>query len=103
MITPVPDFTVKWSYILQSYVARCDAWPTLSASAPDPEDALADLMWGLGYSHAQDRGMQMLMMRILGRGTAADQRLPIGRANPYEGIARHQVAVSLLVRSARED
>ena len=30
----------------------------------------ADLYWGAGYCHAMDRGMQMLLMRILGRGQA---------------------------------
>lgn len=33
-------------------------------SAPDADDALA----GLGYCHARDRALQMLMVRILGRG-----------------------------------
>lgn len=32
----------------------------------------ADLLWGLGYCHAQDRGMQMLLMRILGEGRASE-------------------------------
>jgi penicillin amidase len=27
-----------------------------------------DMFWGQGFSHAQDRGVQMLMMRILGQG-----------------------------------
>jgi hypothetical protein len=31
----------------------------------------ADLFWGLGYCHAMDRGMQMLLMRILGEGRAS--------------------------------
>ena len=35
-------------------------------------DAEADLYWGLGYCHALDRGMQMLLMRILGEGRAAE-------------------------------
>ena len=25
-----------------------------------------DMYWGQGYAHARDRGMQMLLMRILG-------------------------------------
>ncbi len=33
---------------------------------------IAGLYWGMGYCHAQDRGMQMLIMRILGRGRAAE-------------------------------
>ena len=35
-------------------------------------DAETDLYWGLGYCHALDRGMQMLLMRILGEGRAAE-------------------------------
>jgi len=31
-----------------------------------------DLYWGMGYTHAMDRGMQMLLMRILGQGRAAE-------------------------------
>ena len=29
---------------------------------------LSDLFWGQGYVHARDRGLQMLLMRILGQG-----------------------------------
>jgi penicillin amidase len=32
----------------------------------------ADLYWGAGYCHAMDRGMQMLLMRILGQGRASE-------------------------------
>lgn len=35
-------------------------------------DDLTGLHWGMGYCHAMDRGMQMLIMRILGRGRAAE-------------------------------
>ena len=31
-----------------------------------------DLFWGLGYCHAMDRGMQMLLMRVLGEGRACE-------------------------------
>ncbi|MCP5108448.1 MAG: penicillin acylase family protein, partial [bacterium] len=31
-----------------------------------------DLYWGQGWSHARDRGMQMLLMRILGQGRASE-------------------------------
>jgi penicillin amidase len=31
-----------------------------------------DLYWGMGYVHATDRGMQMLLMRILGQGRASE-------------------------------
>ena len=27
-----------------------------------------DMYWGQGFVHARDRGVQMLMMRILGQG-----------------------------------
>ncbi|MEN8154973.1 MAG: penicillin acylase family protein [Acidobacteriota bacterium] len=33
---------------------------------------LKDLCWGQGYVHAKDRGMQMLLMRILGEGRASE-------------------------------
>lgn len=35
-------------------------------------DHLADALWGLGYAHARDRGLQMLLVRILGRGQASE-------------------------------
>ncbi len=35
-------------------------------------DNVADMFWGQGYAHAKDRGMQMLLMRILGQGRAAE-------------------------------
>jgi penicillin amidase len=34
---------------------------------------ITGLHWGMGYCHAMDRGMQMLIMRILGQGRAAEQ------------------------------
>lgn len=34
---------------------------------------LTQLIFGLGFCHAQDRGLQMLLMRILGRGRASEQ------------------------------
>jgi len=33
---------------------------------------LTDLYWGNGYVHAKDRGMQMLLMRILGQGRVSE-------------------------------
>ncbi len=33
---------------------------------------IADMFYGLGYCHAMDRGMQMLMMRILGQGRGSE-------------------------------
>ncbi len=33
---------------------------------------LAGAHWGMGYCHALDRGMQMLLMRVLGQGRAAE-------------------------------
>ncbi len=35
-------------------------------------DDIEGLYWGMGYCHAMDRGLQMLIMRILGRGQAAE-------------------------------
>ena len=31
-----------------------------------------DMYYGLGYCHAMDRGMQMMLMKILGKGTASE-------------------------------
>jgi penicillin G amidase len=33
---------------------------------------LPALYWGMGFAHARDRGMQLLLMRILGRGRASE-------------------------------
>jgi len=33
---------------------------------------LSDMYWGNGYVHATDRGMQMLLMRILGQGRTSE-------------------------------
>lgn len=33
---------------------------------------LSDLYWGNGYVHATDRGMQMLLMRVLGQSRASE-------------------------------
>ena len=35
-------------------------------------DDIIGLYWGMGYCHAMDRGLQMLIMRILGQGRAAE-------------------------------
>jgi penicillin amidase len=35
-------------------------------------DDITGLYWGMGYCHAMDRGLQMLIMRILGQGRAAE-------------------------------
>lgn len=35
-------------------------------------DTETNLYWGTGYCHAMDRGMQMLLMRILGEGRASE-------------------------------
>jgi penicillin amidase len=35
-------------------------------------DDIVGLYWGMGYCHAMDRGLQMLIMRILGQGRAAE-------------------------------
>ncbi len=34
--------------------------------------SLDDAYWGMGYCHAMDRGMQTLLMRILGKGQASE-------------------------------
>lgn len=53
-----------------------DSWGVLHVQA----DSLADLYRGLGYAHGLDRALQLLLMRILGRGEgsrhlAADQAM----------------------------
>src|SRR5688500_10479996 len=35
-------------------------------------DSETGLYWGLGYCHAKERALQMLLMRILGRGQASE-------------------------------
>lgn len=35
-------------------------------------DNLPDLLWGMGRVHARDRGLQLLMMRLLGRGRVSE-------------------------------
>ena len=35
--------------------------------------SLEDAQFGLGFCHARDRGLQMLVMRILGRGRGCEQ------------------------------
>jgi penicillin amidase len=47
---------------------RRDAAGVIHVSGPD-ESGLA---WGMGYAHACDRGLQMLMTRILGWGKASE-------------------------------
>ena len=47
---------------------RRDATGVIHVSGPD-ESGLA---WGMGYAHACDRGLQMLMTRILGWGKASE-------------------------------
>ncbi len=41
-------------------------------------DDLAGVSWGMGYCHALDRGLQMLLMRILGQGRACELLDPSG-------------------------
>ena len=35
-------------------------------------ETLDDALMGLGFAHARDRGLQMLLMRIIGRGEASE-------------------------------
>ncbi|WDP91649.1 MAG: penicillin acylase family protein [Desulfobacter sp.] len=35
-------------------------------------NTMADIFWGQGYAHAKDRGLQMLLMRILGQGRGCE-------------------------------
>ena len=45
-----------------------DIWRDENGVPHVEADNLVDLYWGQGYVHARDRGMQMLLMRILGQG-----------------------------------
>ncbi len=35
-------------------------------------ESFSELLWGQGYVHGRDRGLQMLLMRILGKGRASE-------------------------------
>ena len=35
-------------------------------------ESQVDVYWGMGYAHGVDRGMQMLLMRILGQGRLSE-------------------------------
>ncbi len=51
----------------QLIIERKNGWiPLIKASSEK------DMYFGLGYCHAYDRGMQMMMMKILGTGTASE-------------------------------
>lgn len=48
-------------------------WTRDAAGIPQIVAAdIAGLHWGMGYCHAMDRGMQILLMRVLGQGRAAE-------------------------------
>ena len=40
------------------------------------------LYWGMGYCHAMDRGLQMLIMRILGQGRAVAAQVAAAAVRP---------------------
>jgi len=52
------------------------------------------IYWGMGYCHAMDRGMQMLIMRILGQGRAAELLEEIQRSSILEVLDAERAAVS---------
>ncbi len=70
------------------------------------------LYWGMGYCHAMDRGLQMLIMRILGQGRAAelldgsDEMVEVDRffrrMNWSGGIAKQTKKLSTEARIACE-
>ncbi len=51
---------------------KMDIWRDENGVPHVEADNLADLYWGQGYVHAIDRGMQMLLMRILGQGRVCE-------------------------------
>ncbi len=75
-------------------------------------DDIDGLYWGMGYCHAMDRGLQMLIMRILGQGRAAelldgsDEMVEVDRffrrMNWSSGVAQEAKKLSAEVRSACE-
>ena len=75
-------------------------------------DDIDGLYWGMGYCHAMDRGLQMLIMRILGQGRAAelldgsDEMVEVDRffrrMNWARGVAEEAKKLSTDGRSACE-
>ena len=75
-------------------------------------DDIDGLYWGMGYCHAMDRGLQMLIMRILGQGRAAelldgsDEMVEVDRffrrMNWARGVAEEAKKLSTEGRSACE-
>jgi len=47
-------------------------WRDANGTPHVEAEQTADLHWGTGYVHAADRGMQMLLMRILGQGRVSE-------------------------------
>jgi penicillin amidase len=75
-------------------------------------DDIDGLYWGMGHCHATDRGLQMLIMRILGRGRAAelldgsDEMVEVDRffrrMNWNQGVAEEAEKLSPEARAACE-
>lgn len=75
-------------------------------------DDIQGLYWGMGYCHAMDRGLQMLIMRILGQGRAAelldgsDEMVEVDRffrrMNWNSGVAEEAEKLSVEARAACE-
>jgi len=73
-------------------------------------DDIVGLYWGMGYCHAMDRGLQMLIMRILGQGRAAelldgsDEMVEVDRffrrMNWSGGVAEEATRLSTEARAA---
>jgi penicillin amidase len=73
---------------------------------------ITGVYWGMGYCHAMDRGMQMLIMRILGQGRAAelldgsDEMVEVDRffrrMNWSGGLAEEEKKLSPEARAACE-
>ena len=52
--------------------SKAKIWRDKNGVAHVEAEMLEDLFWGQGYAQATDRGMQMILMRILGQGRAAE-------------------------------
>ncbi|MFW2387428.1 MAG: penicillin acylase family protein [Polyangiales bacterium] len=88
-------------------------WTRDEAGIPQiAADDIEGLHWGMGYCHAMDRGMQMLIMRILGQGRAAelldgsDEMVDVDRffrrMNWSSGVAEEAMKLSAEARAASD-
>jgi len=51
---------------------KLELWRDANGTPHVMAESLEDMYWGQGYVHARDRGMQILLMRILGQGRGSE-------------------------------